>query len=201
MTPSGPDLLVQGDDAPPRRWGSRSRLAALLVLAVAVLCAAGTPYVLDRRAADERRRQAAADADAAPRLSLLPDQAGTPRSGPRPVGMHLVVGNEGPADLRLLSAQVLHPGWEVALGRRRLRAGQSVALQLVPPAACGLSPPRLLVLRFRLASGRGVTSVLDLTEAPLLYGGRLEQAVEALALLCDADVLPLPDRRTYPHRS
>lgn len=182
-----PDLLVHGDDEPPLRLGRRARLAALLALLTTVLAAAGVlaaSSVREDRAADALRRRAAVEADATPRLSLLPDQPGTPRGGPRPTGLQLVVANDGPADVRLASGTVAVEGWRVLIPNRRLRSGSSVRVELVPPAGCAADLPRRLALQIRLASGRTVPSVLDLADAPLLYGGHLEEAVAALRLTC-----------------
>ncbi len=150
------------------------------------------------RASDQRRRLAEADADAAPQLSLLPDQAGTPRGGPRPTGLQLVVANDGPADVRLVSGRVLPAAWRAVVTSRRLESGSSVRVELAPPAGCALQRPRRLLLQTRLASGRVVTSELDLADAPLLYGGHLDGAVAALALTCDSG---LPPSHGRSHRS
>lgn len=144
----------------------------------------------DHREADQRRRLAAAEADAAPKLSLLADQAGTPRGGPRPTGLQLVVANDGPADVRLVSGRVVPAAWGAVVTNGALESGSSVRVELAPPAGCAVERPRRLLLRTRLASGRVVTSELDLAHAPLLYGGHLDGALAALALTCDSGLPP-----------
>ena len=196
-----PDLLVQGDDTPPRRPIRGLRVLVVAVPAVLVVVAAAVSVGGAQRAEDERTRAAAVEADVL-RLSLRPGQDRAPRYGPRRPGVHVVVRNDGPADVQLLSGRLLPGSWQVGVpDRRRLRSGRSVVLELVPPAGCAVSRPRLLRLQAELGSGRVAASVLDVTGARLAYGGGLDDALAAAQLTCDPDVPPPPDRRTYPHVS
>ncbi|CAA9307993.1 MAG: hypothetical protein AVDCRST_MAG07-234 [uncultured Frankineae bacterium] len=199
MTPAGPDLLVQGGDDSPRRGGPGRRALAVGLAAVLLPTgAAATALVL---APGPASRAEPVDPDVL-RLSLRPGQDSAPRYGPRRPGVHVVVANDGPADVALLSAQLLPTSWRVEVpDRRRLRAGRSVVVELAPPPGCSAQPPRLLQLRARLLSGRAASATLDVTDATLAYGGRLEDALAAAALTCDRSVPPPSDRRTYPHRS
>ena len=196
MTP--PDLLVQGDDRPERppvrlpRAVVRGAAAVLLPVAVAVAVV---------RATDRGPQPAPVDPDVL-QLSLSPGQDRAPRYGPRRPGVHVVVENDGGADVELVDARLLPGSWDVEVPERRLlRAGRSAVVELAPPAGCSADPPRLLQLRARLASGRTASATLDVTDAQLAYGGRLEDALTAAALTCDPSVPPPSDRRTYPHRS
>jgi hypothetical protein len=198
VSAAGPDLLVQGGDDTPHRSGPGRRALALGLAAVLLPAAAATALV---RAPDPAPQAEPVDPDVL-RLSLSPGQDSAPRYGPRRAGVHVVVANDGPADVELLSAQLLPTSWQVEVpDRRPLRAGRSVVVELAPPPGCSAQPPRLLQLRARLLSGRAASATLDVTDATLAYGGRLQDALAAAALTCDPSVPPSSDRRTYPHRS
>lgn len=202
--PPGPppsDLLVSGEDRPRRQWSAGHRRTA--VVAVVVAAAVGGGVLLSQdRARDERRRVTAGEQDVV-RLSLLaPGQDGAPRYGPRPPGIHVVLGNDGPATVRLLEGTLSPGAWQVQVPPgRELRPGRSVALQLVPPRDCGTSEPRVLRLEARPPSGRPSTVAFDLGPAQLAYGGTLADAVAAAALHCHPTALAGDDGRTRPHRS
>lgn len=185
--PPAPDLLVSGEERPPRRTlrAGQRRAAWAAVLAVALAAAAGTLVQRDR-AEDARRRAAAAQQDVV-RLSLLRSgQDGAPRYGLRRPGVHLVVGNAGPAPVRLLRGTVVPGGWRVEdPPDRDLRPGRSLRLRLLPPAGCGAPAPRVLRVEARSASGRPAVAAFDLAGADLAYGGTLDDAVAAAALGCD----------------
>jgi hypothetical protein len=200
-----PDLLVSGEDRPPREWSAGQRRAAALTAVVAVVAAGAVGagvLVRQDRAADERRRLAAAERDVV-RLSLLqPGQDGGPRYGPRPPGVQLVVANAGPATVRLLWGTLVPGAWQVEVPRdRELRPGRSMVLDLRPPRACGTPEPRELRVEALPPSGRPATAVFGLAGAQLAYGGSLADALAAAALDCDPTAPRGSDGRTYPHRS
>ncbi len=187
--PSGPDLLVSGDDRPRRRWSAAARrrgVAAAGTTAVLAAAVGAAALVHVDRAADERRRLAAADRDVV-RLGLLrPGERGGPRYGARPPGVQLVVVNDGPAPVRLLRGSLEPGSWRVSVpSGRELRPGRIREVELTPPSACGTVPPRVLRVEALAPSGRSHTTVFDLARARPAYGGTFEDAVAAAALGCD----------------
>jgi fucose permease len=180
---AGPPLV--GLLAEPERLGVLRALLVVFVAVVALLV--GAAVLVDRdRARDEQRRAAAAAQDVVALTLLRPGQDLAPRYGPRPSGVHLVVANAGTATVRLLSGTVAPGTWQVDVPvDRDLRAGRSRRLELVPPAGCGSAAPRMLVLRAVPPSGRPATVVLDLADAQLAYGGRLDDAVSSAGLTCE----------------
>ncbi len=184
-----PDLLVSGDDRPPRQWrvgrGRTWAVVAVVGVVTAASAAAGALVQADR-AADERRRLAAVERSVV-RLALLrPGEDGGPRYGPRRPGAHLFVGNEGPAPVRLLRGTLDPASWQVSVSTdRALRPGRTRRFELTPPLACGAPAPRELRVQVLPTSGRPATVVFDLTGARLAYGGTIADAAAAWALTCD----------------
>ncbi len=196
-----PDVLVSGDDRPSRRLGVRHRRAAAVLVVAAVVTGVGL-QVHDHRADRERQQQADADAEVL-RLALLsPGQDNAVRYGPSRSGLEVVVGNSGPATVRLLSATLVPGEWQVQVPPDPdVPPGDSAVLDLTPPAACGTPAARLLQVEVLLASGRRATAEFPLAGAQLADGGRLDDAVAAASLGCDPTAAPQSDRRTSPHSS
>ncbi len=203
--PRPPDLLVSGDDRPPRRLGPRSRRAAAAVAAVLAVAGASTAVGLEvraDRAERERQQAAAADAERLRLVLLRPGEDNAPRHGPRRQGLNLVIANRGPATVRLLWGTLVPGTWRVVVPPgRELRPGRSVMLSLRPPVACGSPGPRVLQVEALTPSGRPATAEIALDDALLAYGGRLEDALASAALACDPAAAPEGDGPTYPHRS
>ena len=203
MTPPGPgaaDLLVSGDDRPPRRCRPAHRAVAAAG-ALAVALGAG---VLAGRGSDRDAPGALTAQDqAVVRLSLLaPGQDGGPRYGPRPAGVHLVIGNTGPAPVRVLWGTLAPGEWQVTVpADAELRSGRSMVLALTPPRACGTPEPRVLQVEALPLSGPPRTAALDLASAGLAYGGTFADALALAAADCDPTARPATETRTYPHRS
>lgn len=183
------DVLASGDDRPRWRPGRRTTVLAAVAALLTATVLAATALVRHERAEAARVARAAAAADVL-RLSVGNGQ-GLPRHGARPRGgLHLQLRNDGPRPVHLVSARLSPGGWQLHLeGPTVLGPGASQVFRLARGGACSSlaelrTSYRVLLVEAVVASGRRRTTAVDLTSAPLAYGGELAEALRSPELAC-----------------
>jgi hypothetical protein len=149
----GPDLITSGDERDPWRPTRRQRRIALVALAVVAVVTGATGIVGNVRAA----RSADQAAVASLHLAAVdgPDDL-------EPQGSVLVlVRNDGPHQVRLLSARLLAPGYAEQQLHEVIGPIGAVLIQLPDTAVCGPAllrePAELIRLRLRTYRGQVIT--------------------------------------------
>lgn len=169
------DVLVHGDDGPPRRsgWTAAAAVIALAVVAVAVVVPAspGPAPALALRAGELVPR----DRSVGDRLAEA--------------AMHVEVVNTGAWALDLQGAALVPGSWQVdVVDRPRVVPGESVVLSLHREVACDAGAtygpaPEHLVLRTRTSDGDETVERLPVAD-PAAYGGRLDDALRDPGRAC-----------------